>query len=174
MKPSVHEGAPVEAASLSRADLGARGIDAEPIVPRLYLGSVPPQGSTLRDAGFHVVALCAAEYQDRQHDGVAVVRCPLADRDPEGRGAPSWVVFTADERGRVRAAALRLAELHRRGAWLLVTCAAGRNRSGVVTATVLHELTGWPGAECVARVRAARTAAPALTNASFVEFLRSL
>jgi hypothetical protein len=146
-----------------RQTLAQRGIDANRVGERLYIGSYPPRGGALRSAGFDVLVLCAEELQGGQFDGVGVLRCPLDDAD-----------LTQVEWDRARSAARRVAMFVQGGGRCLVTCAAGRNRSGLVTALAVHELTGWPGALCVELVRKSRTRADALTNLTFVAALRRL
>ena len=58
------------------------------------------------------------------------------------------------------------------GKQVLVTCAAGINRSGLIVALALRLLTGWPGIKCVEEVRNKRVFA--LTNEDFVHFISSL
>ena len=52
--------------------------------------------------------------------------------------------------------AQRVARRVRRGRGVLVTCAQGRNRSGLVSCITLHLLTGMRGAEAVAHVKRMR------------------
>ena len=56
------------------------------------------------------------------------------------------------------------------GRKVLVTCFAGRNRSGLVSALTLKRM-GYSGAEAIEAVRRARK--NALTNESFVRYLRA-
>lgn len=146
-----------------RQALVQRGVDANRVGERLYIGSYPPQGSALRSAGFDVLVLCALELQGGQFDGVSVLRCPLDDAD-----------LTQAEWDRARATARRVAALVQSGRRCLVTRAAGRNRSGLVTALTVRGLTGWPGELCVDLVRKSKTKADALTNPTFVAALRRL
>jgi protein-tyrosine phosphatase len=53
-----------------------------------------------------------------------------------------------------------------------VTCWAGRNRSGLVTAIALHKLTGFSGVQCVRIIRKARPLA--LTNLQFRAAIKAL
>lgn len=62
-------------------------------------------------------------------------------------------------------------EMFEAGRRVLVTCAAGRNRSGLVSALALMKRRGLSGEEAVARVQAMRK--DALTNESFAEYVRS-
>jgi protein-tyrosine phosphatase len=147
-------------------------IDADEIVPGLWQGSVPPRGNKLRRAGFHLVVLAAREWQlfDETFEGVEVVRAPLDDEDilPIPRG---------DLRGALQAAH-RTAEAIAKGKKCLVTCAAGMNRSGLISALTLHLLYGWPGETCIREVQEGRGPAKdgylPLSNQQFLRFLRNL
>jgi len=81
---------------------------------------------------------------------------------------PIWDREMEDPTG-VRAAARAVAERVAAGRRVLVHCAAGLNRSGVVSARALMFM-GHPVAEAIARVRAAR-GPYALSNPDFVEWL---
>jgi hypothetical protein len=81
---------------------------------------------------------------------------------------PIWDREMDDPTG-VRAAARSVAERVTAGRRVLVHCAAGLNRSGVVSARALMFM-GHPVAEAIARVRAAR-GPYALSNPDFVEWL---
>ena len=148
-----------------REHLTGLGLDTNRIVSGLYQGAFPAPGHAVRDARFDVLVLCASEVQlsaDR-YPGVAVVHCPLWD----GELKPAeW------ELAKRAANAVARAMLQQKR--VLVTCAAGRNRSGLVTALALHLITGKSGAECVRHVVRCRTNAPALTNFSFVRALCAL
>lgn len=139
-------------------------IEASRIAPSIYQGSRPPEGSALRRAGVRTLVLCAEEIQGGVYPGVHVVRCPLDDAE-----------LTTDEWRRAWRAAGEVFSRLPHGP-LLVTCAAGRNRSGLVTAIVLHLLYGVPGDECVALIRERRRSpwGDALTNESFVRAIRTL
>lgn len=140
----------------------ALGIEANRIVPGLYQGSKPPAGPALARAGFDALVLCAREVQPPADEfpGVRVLRARLNDD-----GSP----MTVDEWGEAHKAAVQVARLHERGARILVTCFAGRNRSGLVSALVLYFRTFAPGAACVEHVQWARLAptGPTLSNPEF-------
>lgn len=153
----------------ARSALDRAGIDANRIAPGLYQGAYPPEGDAVRRAGFDVLVLCAVELQ-RPADrfaGVKVLHVPL---DDSGRR------MTGDEWSRANGAALAVSKLLDGGARVLVTCAAGRNRSGLVSALTLYLRTTASAAACVSRVQAARQApsGPALSNRDFVAALTRL
>ena len=81
---------------------------------------------------------------------------------------PIWDAEMVNPAG-VRAAARTVAERVTAGKRVLVHCAAGLNRSGVVSARALMFM-GLPMAEAIARVRAAR-GPYALSNPGFVAWL---
>jgi hypothetical protein len=141
------------------------GLDADIVAPRLYQGSYPKQVYVPAMAGFNVVVLCAEELQDGEFPGVAVaMKVPLHD---------GGVPLRPDEWSRALVAGSQVAELVRRGARVLTTCAAGRNRSGLVNAVALYHLyPDLSGAEIVRRIQVARP--NALTNRYFAEAIRRL
>lgn len=128
----------------------------------MYQGSVPPRGRVLRDLGFDVLVLCADEHQFAEaYDGIEVVLAPTYDdEDPRvlQRFLPVWE----------RAAAV-VSDRIERGQKVLVTCRAGLNRSGMVSAMALHRLTGWSGERCVEHVQTCRE--HALCNQTFAQHL---
>lgn len=63
------------------------------------------------------------------------------------------------------------AEITDVGGCVLTMCNAGRNRSGLLSALIVHHLFGIPGADAVDIVRARRP--NALANDYFVEFLET-
>jgi protein-tyrosine phosphatase len=65
-----------------------------------------------------------------------------------------------------------LAQHIRDGDTVLTMCNAGRNRSGLLSALIVRELTGLPGAAAMAVVRHHRP--NAIANPHFEEFLRGL
>jgi hypothetical protein len=140
---------------------GGLPIDADEIAPRLWQGADPPRGGVLRNLGFRGVVLCAQEHQyaPRDFPGVRVVNAPMDD---------AWYVASET----ARAAAAAGAELWRRGAKVLVVCHMGINRSGLVSALILRNITGCSGAQAVAAVKRKRPGA--LSNRAFVKFLERL
>jgi hypothetical protein len=138
--------------------------DADSIVRGLWQGSAPPADGTLKKLGFDRVVLAAMEYQPegRLFEGVRVQHCPLDDS----------LNLSREEASRAEQCAQSVARGIRRGENILVTCMAGRNRSGLVTALTLRELTGMTGAQAVAIVQSKRP--NALTNPHFVTLLERL
>lgn len=139
-------------------------LDATRIAPKLYQGSFPTSVQALKVARVHVVVYCAKEIQPASyplHDaGVDVLRCPLDDNGNEP---------TSSEWNHAVETARRVARRVRSGRRTLVTCAQGRNRSGLVMALALHMLTGISGRRAVRHIQKLRQ--DALTNQGFVRAL---
>lgn len=136
-------------------------IDADEVYPGLWQGSVPPRGNRLAREGFGLVVLAAREWQlfDETFEGVEVVRAPLDDDE-------LVPIPRADLAGALKAAR-RTAEAVANGTKCLVTCAAGVNRSGLISALTLHLLNDWPGSKCIKVVQERRLASGVLSNARF-------
>lgn len=141
-------------------------IDAAEVLPNLWIGSQAPTGSALRDGGFDVLVLCAEEWQPAasKFKGIRVHHAPFDD-DSEG--------MTQGELDTAATAAFETLRHLRKGRRVLVTCWAGRNRSGLVTAWALSMYTGLDPALAGEAVREARGSA-ALTNPHFVDVLNQL
>jgi hypothetical protein len=136
-------------------------IDATRLAPKLWIGSAPRPGHHLREAGFDVLVLCAQEYQlpSSHFPGVRIIRCPYDD-------VPQ---LDSKTEGLVQRCARQVLGELLRGKRVLVTCAAGRNRSGLVAARVLMKLTGASAKVVVPHIQALREGA--LTNPVFTKSL---
>ena len=134
-------------------------IDATRIGDNIHQGSATTP-ELAAAAGFTMLVLCAQEHQPVAHPGcsIKVVHCPMDD-----------AVLTAEEWKRAVRAAREVASHMMRGGRALVTCFAGRNRSGLVTALALNIATGAPYPGIIKHIRNRREGA--LTNRSFVEAL---
>lgn len=151
----------------------AKAIDATRIAGKLYQGSFPAPGPALYRAGFDILVLTARELQPEGAfwPGVAVWHAPLRD-DGSAMSVEEWTI--------ARRTAASLADVLRRGAKCLVSCARGRNRSGFVVALTLHILGDCKGLGCVTKVRARRDRdlapgdRPAIVNESFLAVLGSI
>lgn len=144
----------------------------------LWMGAYPPyrEGSRLHDYGFRVLVLCAKEFQPPlkrptiEFPGMRVYSIPLDD-DPESsaREFQETVLRARDGAACVFRRVVRTREP------TLVTCMAGRNRSGLVTALLIRMLTKnrVEGREAVHLIRLARGAS-ALSNQQFSSFLEAL
>lgn len=127
----------------------------------------------VREAGFDMIVLCARELQlpAEAYPGVRIVYAPNDD-------SVEFPLTKEKLRIAVRAAEAVAQEIQK-GGRVLVTCAAGLNRSGLVSALALHKLYGWGGDECVRTVRAKRVASKrhpgkALSNPEFTAVIRRL
>lgn len=144
-------------------------VDAQEIAPGLWMGSMPPVGRTLARSGFDVLVLCAYEHQPSEDcfPGIDVIRVHL---DDNGRLPSKHHLYQAFELSN------RLTSMIRGGQNCLVTCAQGRNRSGLVTALTLIRMTGCSGKEAVKAVKERRFSpfGTALTNGAFVRGLETI
>ena len=149
-------------------------LDADEIAPRIWQGSKPPLGQLVAQEGFDTLVLCAREYQPASvyFPGVQVVHAPNDD-------APEIYPFTEENlKTAVRASGLA-AQAVEKDHRVLVTCAAGINRSGLVVALMLHRLYGLSGSSCIQLVRRRRKSLregqpKPLSNELFVKALERL
>lgn len=116
----------------------------------------------LARAGFEVVVLCAEEWQP-EIPRVETIHAPFDD-DHTG--------LDEDQTKTAFRAARRTARRIVQGKKTLVTCWAGRNRSGLVCALALSRVSGSHPRKAADLIRAKR--AGALTNTAFRAFLSSL
>lgn len=138
-------------------------LDAHLVHTRLWVGSEPPLDRNLPK--FSTLALCAAEIQPQDGDirfGGRVIRARLHDHKPSD----------IEVRQAVGAAALVAREL-RRGGNVLVTCAAGLNRSALVAGIALLQTTKL-GPDFIVRLFRARRSQSCFSNPHFVELLHRL
>jgi len=134
-------------------------LDITHMAPKLYQGSYPRV--PIAPIGFKVLVLCAVELQDRAAEpGLLTLHCPLTDTG-ERMSEQDWALAISVS-GKV---ARRVAD----GQRTLVSCAQGRNRSGLITALVLYRLTDMSGLQAVSHVQKFRF--HALENDEFVHRL---
>lgn len=147
-----------------KEDLDVTAISPPPF--DLWIGSLPPAGTFLRRAGFEALVLCAEEYQPEasQFHGLEVRHAPFSDDQERG-------LDEAQLRTALSAAEWTAGELLKRKR-CLVTCHAGRNRSGLVCALALSRATGISTTAAADRVKHARRGS--LTNTFFVDLLNGL
>jgi protein-tyrosine phosphatase len=135
---------------------------AHKIHNHLFQGGWPPPGNELAKAGIDVLVLCAADNQAKEvYEGVKVI-CAPGDDDTRPERLARFINCWTE-------AAAQVANYVRDGKNVLVTCVAGHNRAGLVTAMALYYLTGWSGAKCVAHVQKRRPYA--LNNDLFVKYI---
>lgn len=135
-------------------------IEASRVHGDLFQGSVPPRGPALARAGFDTLVLAAEEHQppDYHFPGIVVIRLPMSDIP---------VRLDAREVRLVRLTARDVLYRLERGKKVLVTCAMGLNRSGLISATALVEGGLATPSEAIGLVRSAR-GPMALSNPAFV------
>ncbi len=145
-----------------------------------YQSGFPFPFQQVPKCGVDVVVLTANDAQPdseslrnikRVYPNLGGIRCPFLDT--ENLWEMPRIARIAND------AADRIVEKLASGRVVLVTCAQGRNRSGLVSALVLMRRRGLSGRDAVAQVRAGRNAAMplgegALTNEMFVAYLESL
>ena len=140
-------------------------LDADKIIPRLWQGSYPAYSMGEVQKHFDVLVLCADELhmigRDADFPTLTILRVSLDDCEPPRKGDL--------EKAEVMAA--KVAGAHKLGKRILVTCAAGLNRSGLVTALALRFIIGKSGEECANIVKHARQ--DALCNRYFDFYVRS-
>lgn len=133
-------------------------------------GDVDAAYDAIRKGTFDMVILCAGELEE-------MFRMLPARAHPEIVYA-SNVDGPALSRRQLRIAtnaAGQAVRAYRLGKRVLITCAAGRNRSGLVTALAMHLSTGCGGRLATEIVKARRNAdGPALSNEVFAKFLSAI
>lgn len=125
-----------------------RAFTYDEIAPGLFQGSKPPFGPTLKELGLDVLVLTAREIQPASvyFPGVEVVHAPIddmPDERPLDRHGLSLVLNAARRATNALAAGRRV----------LVTCAAGMNRSGLVSAVTLIMSQGLSGRAAIETVK---------------------
>jgi protein-tyrosine phosphatase len=131
----------------------------------LWMGSKPAVGLHLR-RDYDVVVLAAQEYQPPQRwfdaVGIKTLRVMLDDSGPPP---------TAREVRDARAAGHQVAGFLRAGKRVLVTCAMGLNRSGLVAGLALMEAYGMDADSVIRAIRGSRSP-DALNNHYFTAVMR--
>lgn len=142
-----------------------RWLNANRVASRLWMGArVPPQ-CHLRDLGFTLLVHCAVELPPGPDDypGVRVLFAPNNDQ--------VGYALTQRQLDCAKMAAGQIARHWREGGRVLVTCAQGRNRSGLVCALALLRLSRLNAEQAIACIRQARQ--KALTNPDFVRAIHA-
>lgn len=141
-------------------------VDASPITEKLWMGGHPPAGPGLAKWGFDALILAAREFQlSAEHfPDVIVLHAPMHD---DHKGIPHGEAVIALH------AAKQVVQWIKAGKKVLVTCWQGRNRSGIITALALLELTKLNPKEIAFLIRASRGPA-ALSNGHFVHLLNTV
>lgn len=135
---------------------------AHKIAPNLFQGGLPPPGDGLKQAGVDVLVLCAAGFQDASaYEGIEVILAP-GDDDSRPHRLARFIDGWKD-------AARVVVDRVKEGKNVLVTCYAGQNRSGLVVALAMRELTGKKGSDIVQHIQTSRPLA--LNNLTFVKYV---
>lgn len=145
---------------------GRAGRDADRITGRLWQGAYPQFSDPIfQEQRFDAVVFCASELRPpaSEFPGVICVYAPMEDVSSGPAADRSAVVANF--------ASAYVAELLRNGRKVYVSCAAGRNRSGLVTALTMIRL-GWSGPAAVHRIQERRP--NALTNRFFAGFAANI
>ena len=136
---------------------------ANRVYGRLWMGGCPTPLFELRKH-FNCLALCADDYQLVKNPwrDIEVINAPLVDSgEPMLRLEPEIAVKAA---GAIIGRLLKDKNV-------LVTCIAGRNRSGLVCAIVLCKGFGFTPDQAISMIRSARTE-KAFRNPYFEKFLK--
>lgn len=141
-------------------------LDADKIIPRLWQGAYPAYNMLDVKKHFDVLVLCADELhmigKDVYFPTLTILRVGLYDKEPIRDG----------DLEKAEVMAKNVAEAYRLGKRILITCAVGLNRSGLVTALALRFIENKSGEECARIVKAARF--DALYNNAFNAYICSL
>jgi hypothetical protein len=142
-------------------------IDAHEITRGLWQGSAPPSGPELRHSGFDVLVLAAMEIQPAATAFPGVDRARICLDDEK---------LTYPQLCEALVLSSRVARAISGGAKVLVTCAQGRNRSGLISALALMRLSGCDGSQAIRVVRQRRHSpfGRAMTNDSYNEVLTQI
>jgi len=165
---------------LITTELHKAHFDINWVAPRVYMGAFPAPWSggslvdlprpgkpvRLRPFGFDAVAFCAYEMQPDAlaYPDVQVLRVLLDD-------IPA--IPSPEVRRELAAVVRELHSLWNDGKRVLITCAMGKNRSGLVTGLLLRSL-GFDAEQAIHDIRAARRHVGALTNTKFEQLIRDV
>lgn len=139
---------------------GERALDASNIAPRLWMGAEPPFDLDLPKVD--VLVLCAQELQPaRLAFHGTVLRCPLIDDYLE-----------QSDIARALMTAHRVATLLVQNLRVLVTCAQGKNRSGLITGFALGHVTRMSADQIIELIKKRRNVSGVLSNQAFVGYLQ--
>lgn len=143
-------------------------MNADQVAKNLWVGGVPTNpAAVIKD--FDALVLSAKEFQDvfpvHMYPNFTVIHAPLVDDKPSSED-----IVTA------LSAALRVYELNEEGKKVLVTCAAGVNRSAMIAALAMV-IAGVKADKAIDKIRKNRKAisgATPLFNPYFVNVVRTI
>lgn len=140
-------------------------MDVSQIYDGLWQGAHPPIGTLVKDSGFSLLILCAREYQPPANNfpGIEVFYAPNKDNFiiPPSRETLNSALQAAN----------KAVEFLQRKKQVLVTCWAGINRSGLVSAIILHKLLNVSGITACSIIERQRTV---ITNPQFLKCLSAI
>ena len=144
--------------------------DWDEIYTNLYQGGAPTQMDELRRDKFDVIVFCATDFQPsaNAYFPTDCIFCPFKDNDAGPSPAKLKEIYELAD---------KISMMIMGGKKVLITCAAGLNRSGLLTALVINKLTGWGGAACINLVRSKRRIVAGMSplyNQAFVKILQSI
>lgn len=146
-----------------------KSLNANKIIDRLWQGSYPYSMDAVKE-NFDVLVLCADELQmtyndillDEHYPSITIIRCGLDDSIP----------VRAGDFKKANNASKKIAIEYNLGKQILITCAAGLNRSGLITALVLRLISDMSGSDASKLIKNARHGA--LYNTAFDAYICSL
>jgi protein-tyrosine phosphatase len=143
-------------------------VNADRVAKNLWVGGVPTDPAEV-DENFDALVLSAKEFQDvfpvHQYPGTYVIHAPMVDGNP-----------STEEIARALDAGIKVFELNSKGKKVLVTCAAGVNRSALIAALAMV-VGGVPADGAVNKIRKNRKALSGsmpLFNPFFVNVLKTI
>ena len=144
-------------------------MNADQVSKNLWVGGVPTNPHEV-EKKFDALVLCAKEFQDvfppHKHKTTELILAPMYDGKP-----------TNVEKRRALKAAVDVRERLDRGKKVLVTCAAGVNRSALVASMAMMMGEGETAKSAVDKIRKKRkpvSGATPLFNQHFVEFINEV
>jgi protein-tyrosine phosphatase len=143
-------------------------MNADQVAPNLWVGGLPTDFESV-DKNFDALVLAAKQHQDffpvHKFPGTYVLHVPLDDAKP-----------SREEKVMALQAGLKVYELNKEGKKVLVTCAAGVNRSAMIAAMAMI-IGGVSADEAIKRIRKRRhpvSGAMPLFNTHFVKLLQDV
>jgi len=136
--------------------------DVNEIYTNLWQGACPPRGNLVASKGYNLLVLTASEWQRSDvYENVDVITIPLEDDLDESK--------ILSQHGLICTTAKSIALRIESGQKVLITCMAGVNRSGLLSAVTLHYVTGLTGEACIKQVKSRRRGA--LFNKTFQKYI---
>jgi len=137
------------------------------VQPNIAMGGAVLDSTALFEE-FDIIVMCAGEWQPTltlpEDRTKRVIRLPFDD---------TYEALIPSVLRSLHLTANELVAQHKTGKRILITCMAGRNRSGILAGLVLMKRFGMSGDEAILVIRDARGPA-ALSNPSFSSYLQSL